>query len=1242
MKIKNSFFTFIFFLFLVLFSGCSSTGVSFSEVNVTTNVFTDFGLFGYGTPGYIPKYSNVTNNLTDSIIQDNITEIIVNGSMFVNGRGTFGGVDVCLANSSGCPSFQAGPFANNSYQIFIQNQYPKYVNLSDSLFVNGSNKYIGININNASQPLHVVGQGPNKGAIRIDNDGAGSTVVANRQDGKAVAIHAGPTSGSFTFDNTGIFKIYPRPKSQILTGTYTATADYFVMNGTTGHVGINTDTPQVRLHVYEPSSDIYTKIETDSGDVRFDLDGTTSSQLRFLRNGDPKWFLYSPSDDNLYLADDFGNDLLIATQDGNFTFTKNGNFSDKLYTQNYSGKNLFLSDMIIANGTFGNGDDLPISGKGSKLIWYPKKSAFRAGAITSGNRWDDPKIGNYSVAFGRNTEASGTYSFAAGIISNASGYKSVALIEGQAIGRESFALGDEAKAIGSGSVVFGGDTNEAYGQNSFILGGSDNKIYGRNSFILDGQNNINSGNFSIIIGQYMNLSQNSENTFVFGVSNVTQNIEASNSFLIFPKGENGNVGIGTTTTDNILTTKATSSNQNVMGVRNSADTRTIVSLREGTGGIGEMRIWDSGGTLRWKLSATGDSYWNDITTSDHFGIGLSTPNHKLDVYGNSARLRGPVAGELPFIIENPSSNINNRAVLKFYRATDYDWRLKAGSNNFVVRDHQTGNDVITMERGALDDSIYINGSGYVGLGTNSPTHKLNVIGEANITNTLYSQGHRVCLENGTGCSGLNKEIIWENNSNQVYIKNGYPNYVNISDALYINGTNKRTGIGTTTPNALLDTTPDTIDSTTYTRPFPTINTTQRNALTSLVEGAGVYDIIEDTLRLYDGSKFQAQIPKETVNVYDLNDLPTVDGNGRIPLEYKRYLFPTATPFVLPYPLDMTNGATIAQGTFVYVGSGPFFHSANITANNVILDSIIVIDNAETEVLFNLTSTNPNINLIIDKVAFSGFNSLGKINGITIGTSIVKFLEFGNGLTIEDAPEIAIYQTGFISTKNVSTSYIACNGTSSVANLIGNTYFLGGTNNNIFDFKDTFNAGSVAVSSSTAVLNGGEIFANDNNTQKTVGYKFSGNVNIPDSTTKQFAFFSDSSNLTTIAASDTPVKINATWTDNTIQERFNFTSDGRFCYLDDEDITVDVTSTITVDPTSGAASSWKGYITINQIIQNQSVFPVTVGTGAALGAMIPNAMFNIEKYDCIETWISRDAGSTGNIVATDGRIKIFKI
>ena len=77
----------------------------------------------------------------------------------------------------------------------------------------------------------------------------------------------------------------------------------------------------------------------------------------------------------------------------------------------------------LFNGTIG---DTPTSGPGTRLMWIPAKAAFRAGDVNDA-KWDDANIGNYSVAMGQYTKASGDQSTAMGYVTEASGTHSTTL-----------------------------------------------------------------------------------------------------------------------------------------------------------------------------------------------------------------------------------------------------------------------------------------------------------------------------------------------------------------------------------------------------------------------------------------------------------------------------------------------------------------------------------------------------------------------------------------------------------------------------------------------------------------------------------------------------------------------------------------------------------------------------------------------------------------------------------------------
>jgi len=112
---------------------------------------------------------------------------------------------------------------------------------------------------------------------------------------------------------------------------------------------------------------------------------------------------------------------------------------------------LFGYDGLLSYGLFGSGTPYSL-GAGTRLQWYPIKSAFRAGYV-SADQWDDANIGEFSIALGRNTLASGLSSLALGAITTASGEYATALGRGtKATGNYSFAMGRGIEATGMYSV----------------------------------------------------------------------------------------------------------------------------------------------------------------------------------------------------------------------------------------------------------------------------------------------------------------------------------------------------------------------------------------------------------------------------------------------------------------------------------------------------------------------------------------------------------------------------------------------------------------------------------------------------------------------------------------------------------------------------------------------------------------------------------------------------------------------
>ncbi len=178
---------------------------------------------------------------------------------------------------------------------------------------------------------------------------------------------------------------------------------------------------------------------------------------------------------------------------------------------------------LVAGGTEGSGA-IPATGAGVRLMWYPKKYAFRAGKLdnTGNTYWDDANVGSGSTAFGFNTRASGTNSFAAGDSANASGQGSVAFSLGVASGQYSFAHygtanGTKSIAIGEGTLASGAG---AVALGSFAQATNDTAVaLGSCTANGDGATCLGTskatGDWSTTIGHWVSSSSNSSNTTTY-------------------------------------------------------------------------------------------------------------------------------------------------------------------------------------------------------------------------------------------------------------------------------------------------------------------------------------------------------------------------------------------------------------------------------------------------------------------------------------------------------------------------------------------------------------------------------------------------------------------------------------------------------------------------------------------------------------------------------------------------------
>jgi trimeric autotransporter adhesin len=154
---------------------------------------------------------------------------------------------------------------------------------------------------------------------------------------------------------------------------------------------------------------------------------------------------------------------------------------------------------------------IPSSGPGARLMWYPRKSAFRAGNTIAGE-WDDANVGPGSIALGHSPTASGDASTAlgsrttaSGETSTATGHRTTASGRGStAMGLTTIASGGSSTALGS-STLASGDYSTAIGESAKATArvataiGLGTQASGRNS-LATGESTAASGESSTAMG----------------------------------------------------------------------------------------------------------------------------------------------------------------------------------------------------------------------------------------------------------------------------------------------------------------------------------------------------------------------------------------------------------------------------------------------------------------------------------------------------------------------------------------------------------------------------------------------------------------------------------------------------------------------------------------------------------------------------------------------------------------------
>ncbi|TVQ88650.1 MAG: hypothetical protein EA393_08425 [Bacteroidetes bacterium] len=300
---------------------------------------------------------------------------------------------------------------------------------------------------------------------------------------------------------------------------------------------------------------------------------------------------------------------------------------------------------VLFEGEYNNDypGDPPVSGAGTRMMWYPDKAAFRAGRVSGSDagNWDKDSIGRYSFALGWNTKASafastafGNGTTAAGTASTAMGMGTTALWFSTAMGSNTNAINSYTTAMGSGTTASGtystamGRATTAAGRHSTAMGYSTNAP-SVSETALGSFNSLYTPSNS---WQWNNIDR------LFVIGNGTSETNRSDALVLL---KNGNLGLGVSNPQQRLHINGRMILNNGV-IQRGGDPITATSdlgLYSRTAGSFMRFVTNNAPFVFMTGDGTNGTGINErmrITNTGIVGIGTSSPNtnSRLHVQGN--------------------------------------------------------------------------------------------------------------------------------------------------------------------------------------------------------------------------------------------------------------------------------------------------------------------------------------------------------------------------------------------------------------------------------------------------------------------------------------------------------------------------------------------------------------------------------------------------------------------------------
>ena len=233
-----------------------------------------------------------------------------------------------------------------------------------------------------------------------------------------------------------------------------------------------------------------------------------------------------------------------------------------------------------------------------------------------------------------------------------------------------------------------------------------------------------------------------------------------------------NIGIGTTAPVSALDVYGASAGLRLRGTGTHQVWITgATSGRLGQDAAGFFLTSDTNGAaLRFATNNGSGHEWMRITSAGNVGIGTTTPGYRLDVVGGSARVTNP-SGTTQLQVSGSATS----------------GRLGQDSGGLFLSSDTSGGALrFATNNGSGHEWLRITSAGRVGIGTATPAHALDVVGDISASTNLNAGGNLsvtgTLTGNGSGLTALNASNLASGAVPGAVLSGTYSNALTFSNA----------------------------------------------------------------------------------------------------------------------------------------------------------------------------------------------------------------------------------------------------------------------------------------------------------------------------------------------------------------------------------------------------------------------------------------------------------------------------